>query len=72
MFEPNEEKRDALVKELINLFKKNIWIIGTVGEFPLPAVVKDNLKNVPEGLLFDFHLLKTPKNFRPEQFFFKK
>ena len=72
LFEPNEEKRDALVKELINLFKKNIWIIGTVGEFPLPAVVKDNLKNVPEGLLFDFHLLKTPKNFRPEQFFFKK
>ncbi|AAD36142.1 oligopeptide ABC transporter, periplasmic oligopeptide-binding protein [Thermotoga maritima MSB8] len=65
------EKRDELMKEIINLHKKNIWMVGFVGALPQPIVVKENFKNVPQGLLWDFPLIRSPKNFRPEQFYFE-
>ena len=46
-------------------------MIGTVGELPQPVVVKNNVRNVPDEVVWD-DSLRTPKNSRPEQFFFKK
>jgi len=33
--------------------------------------VKNNFRNVPDGLVWD-DTLRAPKNARPEQFFFKQ
>lgn len=68
--EPNPDKRLEIGKELIRLSTESCWAIGTVGEFPLPVIVKNNLENVPEKLLAE-HLMATPSNAHPEQFFFK-
>ncbi|HHV80051.1 TPA: ABC transporter substrate-binding protein [bacterium] len=67
----DEKQRDRYFKEIINLHKRNIWMIGTVGELPQPVVVKNNFRNVPDGLVWD-DTLRAPKNARPEQFFFKQ
>ncbi|HPC76972.1 MAG TPA: ABC transporter substrate-binding protein, partial [bacterium] len=67
----DEKIRDRYFKEIINLHKRNIWIIGLVGELPQPAIAKNNLRNVPDGIIWD-DSVRSPKNARPEQFFFKK
>jgi len=64
------KKRDLLIKQMIALHRKNIWIIGTVGALPQIVVVKNNFKNVPEDLISDAPLF-TPLNAFPEQFFIK-
>ncbi|MBP8638844.1 MAG: ABC transporter substrate-binding protein [Dictyoglomi bacterium] len=64
-------KRLRLSKELISLSTENLWSIGTVGLIPNPVVVKENFRNVPE-VIFSEHLLLTPRNAFPEQFFIKK
>jgi peptide/nickel transport system substrate-binding protein len=69
--ETNEQRRDELVREFLNLHKKNLWMVGTVGALPQPIVVKNNFRNVPSGLPWD-DPLRSPKNLRPEQFFFKQ
>jgi len=66
----DENRRNRYFEEIINLHKKNIWMIGTVGELPQPVVVKNNFRNVPEDVIWD-DTLRTPKNARPEQFFFE-
>lgn len=66
--DPDEQNK--LFQEIINLHKKNLWYIGTVGELPQPVVVKNNFKNVPDGIVWD-DPLRSPKNARPEQFFKK-
>ncbi|HON71936.1 MAG TPA: ABC transporter substrate-binding protein [bacterium] len=67
----DEKQRDRYFKEIINLHKKNIWMIGIVGEVPQLIVAKNNFRNIPDGLLWDDNI-RSPKNARPEQFFFKK
>ena len=67
----DEKQRDKYFKEIINLHKRNIWIIGLVGELPQPAIAKNNIRNVPEEVVWD-DTVRAPKNARPEQFFFKK
>ncbi len=68
--EVDGKKRDEYMKQIIELHKKNLWIVGTVGAGPALMVVKNNFRNVPEGLIWD-DPLRSPKNLRPEQFFFK-
>jgi len=68
---PDEKKRAQLIDEFIKLQIKNIWIVGTVGKIPLPAVVKNNFRNVPEVRLID-DTLRTPKNADVEQFFIEQ
>ncbi len=65
------EKRLALGKELIKLSAENLWSIGTVGIAPVPVVVKNNLRNVPEKSFREWVCLQISHT-RPEQFFFKK
>lgn len=67
----DEKLRERYFKEIINLHKRNIWMIGIVGELPQPVVVKNNFRNVPDGIVWD-DTLRAPKNARPEQFFFKQ
>lgn len=67
----DEQERDRLVRELVGLHAKNIWMIGTVGEIPQPVVVKNYFRNVPKDLIWD-DLLRSPGNAFPEQFFIKQ
>ncbi|MBP8638840.1 MAG: ABC transporter substrate-binding protein [Dictyoglomi bacterium] len=62
----NRAKMISLVREAVALHKKNIWMIGTVGEWPMLCIVKDNFRNVLEGVV------QIPRFACPEQYFFKK
>ncbi|HRU32486.1 MAG TPA: hypothetical protein P5310_03640 [bacterium] len=59
-----------MLKEAMRLHSDNLWIIGTVGVSWMMAIVKNNLRNVPESG-FTWHPA-APGVFRLEQFFFKK
>ncbi len=65
------KERDRLFKDIVRIHYNNIWYIGTVGEHPRLAVVKNNLRNVPEDLLCET-ILQHPSNAYPEQFYFKR
>lgn len=66
----NKDLRDRYMREIINTHKKNLWMIGMVGELPQLIIAKNNFRNVPEGLIYDFPLF-SPANSFPEQFFIK-
>ncbi len=52
LVEPSEERRIELGKNILRSQAENLWNIGTVG-FPPHVVVADNdLRNVPEDVLF--------------------
>jgi peptide/nickel transport system substrate-binding protein len=65
-----QEERDAAANEIVKLHTENLWTIGTVGEVPAIHIVKNNLRNVPEGLVSS-DVMRTPGNAEPWQFFFK-
>jgi len=66
----SEVKRVALLKEAMRIHSQNLWVIGTVGVSWMMAIVKNDLRNVPESG-FTWHPA-APGVFRPEQWFFKK
>lgn len=65
------DERLQLGKDLLKLTTQNIWGIGTVGIAPVPVVVKDTLRNVPEKATRDWVLIMISHT-NPEQFFFSK
>ncbi|PMQ01073.1 MAG: peptide ABC transporter substrate-binding protein [Dictyoglomus sp. NZ13-RE01] len=67
----DKAKRDSLIRQLVSLHKKNIWIIGTVGALPQLVIVNNKMRNVPDGLIWD-DPLRSELNSYPEQFFFKQ
>ncbi len=67
--EPDESRRLAMGTELIELSVSNLLWIGTVGNSPLPIIVKDDLRNVPELATRDWVLVQIG-HLMPEQFFF--
>jgi peptide/nickel transport system substrate-binding protein len=69
--EVDKNRRDKLFKEILNIHKNQLYMIGTVGELPQPLVVKNYFRNVPDGFIWD-DMLQSPANAYPEQFFIKK
>lgn len=67
--EADQDKRNALAREIVNLHKKNIWAIGTVGEKPANGVVKNSMRNVPKEAIWA-DLTRQISSGRPQQFFF--
>jgi peptide/nickel transport system substrate-binding protein len=51
--EPDETKRNAIFKSLLDIHKANPWMIGTCGESPALWIVKNNFHNVPQGYIED-------------------
>ena len=51
--EPDEATRSALFKELLDIHKEHPYIIGTLGEDPVPVIVKNNFFNVGSGFIYD-------------------
>ena len=64
-------KRDTIIRQIIALHRKNIWIIGTVGGIPQLVIVNNKLRNVPDGILWD-DPFRSELNSFPEQFFFRQ
>jgi peptide/nickel transport system substrate-binding protein len=51
--EPDETKRNALFKSMIDIHKEQPWNIGTCGENPTLWIARNNFRNVPEGRIND-------------------
>ena len=51
--EPDETQRNAYFKQLLDIHKEHPYQIGTVGEDPVPVVVKNNFFNIDAGFIYD-------------------
>jgi len=67
----DEEKQKALFRQILELNKENLWLLGVATAPPQVCIVKNNFRNVPEELVVDWHLL-SPANSRVEQYFIKQ
>jgi peptide/nickel transport system substrate-binding protein len=67
----DEGERARLMREVLDLNAENIWTIGVTSPAPLPWVVKNNMRNVPESDLATWPY-PNPGPIYPEQFFFKR
>ena len=45
----DEDEQIRLMGEIIDLNRKNLWVIGTVGALPSFYLVKNSFRNVPRG-----------------------
>jgi peptide/nickel transport system substrate-binding protein len=68
--EPDEATRTALFKELLDIHKEHPYQIGTLGEDPVPMVVKNNFFNVSGGFIWD-DTLRSPGLIMPAQLFMR-
>ena len=66
--EPDETKRNALFKQLLDIHKEHPFMIGTVGEAPKPYIVNNNFFNVPNGAIDD-DTLRNIGHTNPQQYF---
>lgn len=66
--DPEEQKR--LFRQILELNKEHLWVIGICTAPPEIVIVKNNFRNVPEHAVSDWHLM-TPGATMPEQYFFK-
>jgi len=67
----DEKEKIRLGKEILSSQAENLWTIGTVTLVPIPFVVKNNLRNVPETNVEGWDTLDMSP-YQPSQFFFKK
>ena len=57
----DEAEQIRLMKEIIALNRKNLWVIGTVGALPSFYLVKNSFRNVPEVAMTGW-AFRTPGN----------
>jgi len=67
---PGSEEYTALAKELVQIHRDNLIIIGTVGRIPKPNVVSNNLGNVPKFKITNYGYGYSYA-FRADQWYFK-
>ena len=68
--EPDEATRNALFRELLDIHKEHPYQIGTVGEDPVPMVIKNNFFNISGDFIWD-DTLRSPGLVIPAQFFIR-
>ena len=64
------DKQLELGKQLIRMASEEAWTISTVGAVPVPVVVKNDMRNVPEKFTQDW-IIMSPGTLDPSHFFFK-
>ena len=62
---PDDKKQVEIFRKIIDLNRENLWVIGTIGELPVPVLVRKNFRNVPEVALHGWQC-RTPGNTAPE------
>jgi peptide/nickel transport system substrate-binding protein len=45
--EPDETRRNGLIKEIFDIHKKNLYVLGIATMYPYPYTVRNTLHNVP-------------------------
>ena len=69
--EADQARRNELAKQIVDLHKKNLWVIGAMSGTDSIGIVKNSVRNVPKvAILGD--LLRQISAGRPQQFFFDK
>ncbi len=68
--EPDEDARNAMYQELIDIHKEHPYMIGTLGEDPQPVVVKNNFFNINPGFIYD-DALRSQGLVMPAQLFIR-
>jgi peptide/nickel transport system substrate-binding protein len=63
--EPDETRQKALFREILELNRHHLWVIGTVSELPFPVIVSNRMRNVPESAVYGW-VMKSPSNTAPE------
>jgi len=63
--ETESEVQIRLFKDIIELNRQHLWVIGTIGDVPAPVIVKDTFRNVPDEALCGW-IFRTPGNTAPE------
>lgn len=68
--EPDEDKRHEIVWEAIRIhIEEGPFTLGAAGDQPMPVVIKNNFKNVPDDGILGPWAPGSPGNKHPEQFF---
>lgn len=63
------EERNGYAREIVNLHKENIWLIGVVSQIPYLVIAKNHMRNVPEVAPSNGWM---PRNNAIQLFFIKK
>ncbi len=64
------EEQRALFRQILELNKENLWLIGIATAPPQPVVVKNYFRNVPEDGMYDDQP-RSPSNTAMEQYFIR-
>ena len=67
----DDAKQRALFRQMLELNKENLWMLGVSTPPPTLVVVKNNFRNVPEVALYDDQV-RAPGNTATEQYFIKQ
>ena len=67
----DEQEQIKLFRQILELNKENLWLIGVCTPAPTIVVAKNSFRNVPEMALFDDQV-RSPGNTATEQYFIKK
>ena len=62
---PDADAQVRLFREILDLNRENLWVIGTIGDVPTPVIVKDTFRNVPDKAIYGW-IFRTPGNTAPE------
>jgi peptide/nickel transport system substrate-binding protein len=65
------EDLDKYAQQFVDNHSEQLWLIGTVGFVPMPVVVKNNFRNVPDVAIGDDRA-KSPGCTNIEQYFIKQ
>ena len=68
--EPDEAMRNELFQQMLNIHKEHPYMIGTVGESPVPFIMKNNMGNIQGGHIWD-DTLRSPGGTMPAQWYIK-
>jgi peptide/nickel transport system substrate-binding protein len=60
-------RRIELFREILELNRRNLWMIGVVGELPELVVVGENMRNIPERAMTGW-IYRSPGNTAPESY----
>ncbi len=62
---PDESEQIRLFLEILELNRRNLWVIGIIGNLPSIFLVKDTFRNVPKVAVSGW-VFRTPGNTAPE------
>jgi peptide/nickel transport system substrate-binding protein len=71
--EPDEEKRHEIVWEAVRVhIEEGPFTLGAAGDQPMPVIVKNNVRNVPEFGILGPWAPGSPGNTHPEQYWIEQ